>query len=104
MIIYSITVSIQTEIEYEWLNWMHDVHIPDVMKTGFFKGYSIQKLLDPKPQKGMETYNIQYTCESLSKYARYRREAAPALQKEHTERYKNRFVAFRTILRQIRKG
>ncbi|MBT6516091.1 MAG: DUF4286 family protein, partial [Crocinitomicaceae bacterium] len=36
MIVYSVTVKVNQEIEENWLRWMKEVHIPDVMATGFF--------------------------------------------------------------------
>lgn len=101
MIIYSVTVSIDKLIKEEWLGWMQSKHIPDVMATGFFQEYAIQEIIEPAPQPGSLTYNIQYLCENLQAYQSYQQTAAPALQKEHTERYKDRFVAFRTLLRRL---
>lgn len=98
MIIYSVTVSIDPAIEADWKEWMQKVHIPDVMATGYFMASHFQKLLEPKPDPGVATYNIQYECESKAEYNRYQEMAAPALQADHTARYKDKFVAFRTIL------
>ena len=101
MIIYSVTVSVEREISEEWLSWMKSVHIPDVMATGYFKTHSIQRVLDPIVDVNMVTHNIQYRCESVLDLDQYQKEAAPALQKDHTERYKDKFVAFRTILKLV---
>jgi hypothetical protein len=98
MIIYSVTVSIDTAIESDWREWMQQVHIPQVMGTGFFINSHFQKLLDPVPEPGAATYNIQYECASMELYERYQSEEAPALQADHTSRYKDRFAAFRTLL------
>ena len=98
MIVYSVTVSIESAIMDDWFNWMTKKHIPDVMATGYFLDSNIHRLLEPAPQQGMYTFNIQYLCEDLDKLEIYQQEVAPALQEEHTERYKDRFVAFRTIL------
>lgn len=98
MIIYSVTVTIDAEIESGWLPWMHRQHIPDVMSTGYFTAVQFTRLLDPAPEDGTATFNIQYSCESLERYVMYRELEAPRLQEEHTARFKDRFVAFRTIL------
>lgn len=98
MIIYSVTVTIDQQIETDWTTWMHEVHIPDVMNTGYFLSSHFQKLLEPVPEPGTATFNIQYHCESMNAYESYQEKAAPALQADHTERFRDRFVAFRTIL------
>lgn len=102
MIVYSVTVSIDKNIESDWVEWMQGVHVPDVMATGFFLESHFQRLLDPPPHDpGAATYNIQYVCKSMAEYDAYQEQAAPRLQADHTERYKDRFVAFRTILERL---
>ena len=45
MIIYNVTVNIDESIHEEWLLWMKNVHIPDVMETGHFLENKICKIL-----------------------------------------------------------
>lgn len=97
MILYNVTLNIEESIQDDWLIWMKNKHIPDVMNTGLFKGHKILKLKEPKPESGI-TYSVQYFCDSMEKLNLYFEKKAPALQAEHTERYKTKFVAFRTIL------
>ena len=44
MILYNITVSIDYNVHQEWLIWMKEVHIPDVMSTGLFLKSKIAKI------------------------------------------------------------
>jgi hypothetical protein len=101
MIIYSVTVTIDGELRGNWLAWMEEVHIPDVMATGCFLSYALQEVVDPAPQEGCFTFNVQYRCEGMENYERYRRQYAAALQSDHSKRYKDRYVAFRTILHRL---
>ena len=101
MIIYSVTVSIESEIHDEWLNWMLARHIPDVMETGYFSRYDVRRLLEPAPEPGHQTYNIQYQCKSMEQLERYQQLEAPRLQKDHQLRYRDRFAAIRTILADV---
>jgi hypothetical protein len=96
MIIYNVTVNIENDVREEWLNWMKEKHIPDVMKTGYFLENKICKVLVDEQQG--TTYSIQYTCENMKKLEEYQRDHSPRLQKEHTDKYANKFVAFRTLL------
>ena len=102
MIIYSVTVSIDASIREEWISWMKQVHIPEVMATGYFHERTMQELLDPPPQPGSFTFNIQYTCKTIEEYEAYHQGPAEALQSAHTMRYKDKFVAFRTLLRRFK--
>ncbi|MCG9911257.1 MAG: DUF4286 family protein [Flavobacteriales bacterium] len=96
MIIYNVTVSVDTEIAHDWLAWMRTKHIPDVMATGMFSEFRILKVVTGE-NSGV-TYAIQYTCESHEVLENYQTEFAPALQKEHIERYGDKAAAFRTVL------
>jgi hypothetical protein len=96
MVLYSVTVNVLEEIHDEWIGWMRDKHVPDVMNTGCFVMHKIMRLKEPK-QDGI-TYSFQYYCESPEKLAEYQTKHAPALQAEVNQKYANKFVAFRTIL------
>jgi hypothetical protein len=76
---------------------MKEKHIPDVMETGMFLGNKIFQVMVEEEQ-GI-TYSIQYTVKDLETLQLYQEMYAPKLQQEHTEKYKDKFVAFRTILR-----
>lgn len=96
MIIYNVTVNIENDVHDEWLQWMKHTHIPAVMATGFFIENKICKVLVEEEQG--TTYSIQYTCESINSLQEYQRLHAPQLQKEHADKFANKFVAFRTLL------
>ena len=97
MIIYNVTVNIDNAVADEWLQWMKDVHVPDVMRTGLFTKNNIYKILADEDSGG-QSFSVQYTCENMQKYEEYRDKYAAALQADHPNRYKDRFVAFRTLL------
>ena len=99
MIIYSVTVIIEPAVETEWLEWMTRVHVPDVLRTGCFVECLIGKAVES--DAGEPTYVLQYRSASLAEYHRYRDNFAPALQKDHTERYAGRFRASRQLLEEI---
>lgn len=100
MIIYNVTVNIEQSVHDEWLSWMKNSHIPDVMRTGLFKESRILRVLGDEDSGG-HTYSVQYTLENMDKYRQYEDVYAPALRGEFNSRYKNKFVAFRTLLETV---
>jgi len=98
MIVYNVSVQIDEEVKEDWLDWMKEKHIPDVMNTGLFTGFKFLKVLNEETE---HTYAIQYFCKDMSKLNAYFDEFAPDLQEEHSSRYKNKFVAFRTIMEDV---
>ena len=97
MILYNVTVKIDAAFHDEWKSWMKGVHMPDVMKTGCFLTSRMFRVLTDDEPDGM-TYSIQYTCESMDNFLEYENKFASALRAEHSNRYKDKFVAFRTLL------
>jgi len=95
MYLYNVTVTLEKDIHEEWLRWMKEIHIPEVMRTGIFTQNKICKLLTEESEI---TYAIQYTFRKMDDLKKYQKEFAPKLQKEHSEKFKDKFAAFRTIL------
>ncbi len=83
----------------EWVDWMQNKHIADVLATGCFKENRMSKMLIPEdPEGDGETYSLQYLCSDMATLQRYQKEFAPALQAEHTAKFEGHFVAFRSIM------
>lgn len=101
MIIYNVTVKIERSIHGDWVDWMRNVHIPEVMATGYFTKSTMLRLLEPPADEEGITYAIQYTCNNIEALRRYQEEESPALQAKVAERYEGKFFAFRTILKVV---
>jgi Domain of unknown function (DUF4286) len=99
MIIYSVTISIHAGIESEWVEYMNQVHVPDVLKTGCFSECRFHKVVGGEADE--VAYVLQYRCRSLADYHRYRDHFAPALQKEHTDRFAGKFRGSRQVLEEL---
>ena len=96
-IFYNVTVKVEHEIHDEWLQWMKEIHVPDVMKTGKFLESKICLLLGMEEEEGI-TYSFQYIAADMDTFQSYQSEFANNLQKEHTDRYKGKYVAFRSLM------
>jgi len=102
-LIYNVTVKVSIPTRDEWLEWMQETHIPEVMSSACFKSFRLLHLEGYDDDEGI-TYAIQYTCPSLELFEIYQREHAPDLQKKHQKKFDGKFVAFRTILTLIKEG
>ena len=96
MVLYNITVSIDPNIEKEWLKWMREVHIPDLMETGYFRDSKLCRV--HAEEEGGLTYAVTYTAYSKKHYEDYLEKKAPKLQAEHHEKFQGKYAAFRTLL------
>jgi hypothetical protein len=99
MILYNVTVKIDNAMHDEWLSWMQDTHIPEVMQTGCFLENRMSRMLIPAdPDNDGVTYSVQYLCANMAILQQYQARFAPTLQQAHSRRYEGRFVAFRTVM------
>lgn len=96
MILYNVTIILDEDIHQEWLQWVNNSHINEVMNTGYFVSSRILKVLD-SPNEGI-TYCIQYIADSLGKYNEYRQKHSNKHQTDIPEQFLNKLVSFQTIM------
>jgi hypothetical protein len=96
MVVYNVTMSIDLTVADNWLEWMKETHIPDVMATGHFRDGKICRVHGE--EEGGITFAIMYTAFSQEDLDNYQANHAPKLQSEHIEKFKGKFVSFRTLL------
>ena len=44
MILYNVTVNVDEQICNEWLSWMREIHVPDILATGLFLETKIARI------------------------------------------------------------
>ena len=97
MIIYNVTIKVTKAIQKDWLAWLKDEHIPDVLSTKCFSKATILHLLELDESEG-STYAIQYSGQNRVDYKRYLDEFADTLRQRSFDRWGDQFIAFRTIM------
>ena len=100
MIVFNETIKIDETIHQEWLAWMKEVQLPNVMATGKFTEHRICRLLHDDEDGGV-TYAIQYYSPDMETFQQYQQEHAAQLQRSHMDRYRDRYVAFRTLMEMV---
>ena len=95
-VIYSVTLLVDNDAVPEWVTWMLEAHIPEVMHTGCFEAYEMRRQLEPSVE-GRATFEVRYLCASMEVYQRYQEQHAPRLQAAHTARFGGRFDATRRL-------
>jgi len=96
MILYNVTVNIDHSANDDWLKWMKETHIPDVLATGLFFDGKLSRIM--AEEQGGKSYSIQYLAKTMEDYERYQEEHAQRLQADHEKNFGGKFVAFRTLL------
>ena len=100
MIIYNVTIQVAHSIADKWLTWLKEEHIPEMIATGCFPAARILQLMETDESEGV-TYAIQYEADSKALYNRYIREHAELLRKKATEKWGDKFIAFRSVMQLV---
>jgi len=97
MIIYNVTIKVEWDIANAWLEWMLNEHIPEVLATRCFTEHKVVRLLETDDSDG-PTYAIQYYAASKADYDRYIHTHATHMRKRSTEKWGEKFMAFRSVM------
>lgn len=98
MVIFKVEVTIKKTREEEWIKWMTEKHIPDVLNTGHFFDYSFRKLLKNGKviEQDKSIFEIEYLCRNDEALDAYENNDAPRLRSEHARLYENDVNVYRT--------
>jgi hypothetical protein len=100
MLIHNITYNIDTNLETDFLNWMREVHIPNVMLTGFPKSFKVMRLLT-EIDNGGSTFSVQYNFDSIEGFEVFENEYFDDLNAAVNERYQGKYVFFASLLDEL---
>ena len=100
MIIYNVTTKVDHSIKSDWLDWIKEEHIPDMIATGCFTNATIAQLLEVDDSEG-PTYTIQYHADSKALYNLYIERFAAVMRQKAFDRWGNKFIAFRSLMQVV---
>ncbi len=97
MYIYNVTTQLAWAIHTDWLTWMQETHIPEVVATGCFTHHRMVRVLEVDETEG-PTYAVQYFTETLEAYRRYITQFAPNLRLDVQKRWGEACISFRSLM------
>lgn len=97
MIIYNVTVKTEAAIANDYINWLKEEHIPDIINTGCFTSAKILRLLEVDETDG-PTFAIQYHAESKALYNRYIEKYSDEMRKKSADIWGQKVIAFRSVM------
>ncbi len=100
MYIYNVTTNIEESVHEQWVQWMKDTHIPEVLSTGKFLSAKMCRVLVEEDMGGF-TYSVQYTALDKETLERYYSEDAPRLRQKAMQLFTGKLVSFRTELKVV---
>ena len=100
MFIYNVTIKVHESIHTVWLQWLKEVHVPEVLATNCFTKATIVRLLEIDDSEG-PTYAIQYYANTKEHYEKYIEEFAPSMRQKLVDKWGDQFIAFRSLMRLV---
>jgi len=100
MIVYNVTIKVDPSIANDWLTWLQEEHVVEVLETGCFTDAKIMKLLEVDDSEG-PTFAIQYFAENRSQYDLYIEKFAGIMRQKSFDKWGNKFIAFRSLMQVV---
>ncbi len=100
MYLYNITYNINDEIQQRWLQWMRNIHIPEVLKNSNFSAAKLIKVLMDEELGGI-TYSVQYQADTKEKLNLFLNNSTFNTFEIMSKEFPNQFVTFSTELKVV---
>ena len=100
MLIYNVTTKVEWSVADEWLRWMQETHIPEILATGCFDRHQLVRLLEIDEEEG-PTYAAQYYARSKDSFDTYIKDHSNNLRQLSFDKWGNKFIAYRSLMQLI---
>lgn len=98
MWVYSVTITVSDDIAEEYIRWIKETHIQEVLSTGCFTKGLLSRVHSEHISEGFQSFNTQYFAETRELLDRYYKEFAPKLREKGLQKFGDKMTAFRTEL------
>ena len=99
MILYNVTTKVDWSIHNEWLQWMKEINIPDILDINFFD-FKMFRLLLIDDTDG-PTYAVQYFTESIDQYNSFVKTQLDDQSQKETNKWGNNVISFNTVMEDV---
>lgn len=100
MFVYNITIKVDNQITGEWLQWQKEIHIPEILSTGFFYDFRFYELLEQDNSEG-RTFVIQFFAMEQQHHNEYMHNHARQFGEKEFKKWGYQFISFTTLLKSV---
>lgn len=97
MYIYNVTTNVEADTAQEWLAYMRETHIPEMIATGCFTGAKLTRVMIQE-EMGGKTFSIQYAVTDKETFKGYYVAYAADMNSRLDQKFKGKYVTFQTEL------
>jgi len=100
MVLYNITINIDSEKEEEFIAWMNQVYLSGIMQTGLFYEKRFFRLLQEDNGEGVN-FSAQFLAENLEDLKFFQSRYGTIFREIIKEKFGSQFVSFRSVLESV---
>jgi hypothetical protein len=97
MLIYNVTVNVEEAVHQQWLKWMREIYIPEMLQTNLFTNARILRVMVDEQMGGI-TFSVQYYAKDKKSLERYYSEYLDAFSIKERQHFSDQLVSFSTEL------
>ncbi|HEY0298027.1 MAG TPA: DUF4286 family protein [Arachidicoccus sp.] len=97
MYLYNITIKVDWSIHDDWLRWMNEEHIAQILSYNNFHRYSLYKILNIDESDG-PTYALQLFAESKALYNSFIEIHLHSINQIQKEHWGSKMLSFSTLM------
>ncbi|MCC5937584.1 MAG: DUF4286 family protein [Lunatimonas sp.] len=101
MIVYNITISVDSKKEGEFIQWMKETYIPMVLNTGCFYEHRFMRLLHQGEEGEGTNFATQFFAENMKNMIAFEQGHSQKIHEELDGRFSGDFVFFRSLLESV---
>lgn len=100
MIIYNTTYHVDDKIHAEYLSFVREVFIPQIVGTGILKEARLSRIVDDRNEPGA-SYSLQFRVENVETLTNWLNEHGEKLNDELFSQFGHGLAGFVTLLEEI---
>lgn len=97
MLVYNTTYHIEESLEKTFLIWIKEVYLVEAEKSALLRSPRILRILNFREPDAC-SYSVQFEVESSATLHRWHMEKGAAMQNELVKMFKDKVVAFSTLM------
>lgn len=97
MLVYNTTYQVNIEDARNFVIWIHQCYIPNVIEFGQLKKPRLSRIISHK-EEGSECFSLQFEVESSARLHHWYNKQGAQLNKELIDLFKEKVVAFTTLM------
>lgn len=95
---FSVSILVNHSVEQDWIKWMKDIHIKEIIETKCFKKAQFCKVHHETKQEGATNYNVVFFADSQQDIIHFYDKYDKDFQKKVFDLYQQNVIFFRTEL------